>query len=107
MEAVAAERLSAAPLAIQDTKFIAGVRAAEGIAVLSGAEGRLSARGHGPAGERLAARLAEHVRAWDRAGRPGRGLKVDVFALSGGPRSGVVLDKRHHRFVLSWPAVTR
>jgi hypothetical protein len=55
-ESVAGQRLSAAPLAIQDTKFTAGVRGTDGIAVLSSAEGRLSARGHGPAGERLAGR---------------------------------------------------
>jgi hypothetical protein len=32
--------LSAAPLAIQDTKFTAGVRGTDGIAVLSSTEGR-------------------------------------------------------------------
>jgi protein-L-isoaspartate(D-aspartate) O-methyltransferase len=100
------QRLPSA-LTVQGTTFTAGVRDAEGVAVLSGVpDGALVVYGYGASGERLADELVAHVRAWDRAGRPGRGLRVDVYPKPG-PGGGVVLVKRHHEFVLSWPVVKR
>ncbi len=52
----------------------------------------LGTAGFGPRGAALAAELAAHVRAWDRAGQPGlAGLHVDAYPPAGGlggPRAG-------------------
>jgi hypothetical protein len=42
--------------------------------------------------------MAQRANGWPA----GPGLQVDVY-----PLSGVMLDERHHWFVLSWPTVTR
>jgi len=65
-------------------------------------------RGFGPAGGELAGRLAGRVRAWAERGRPAAsGLRVAAY-----PREipvpdqpgQVILERRHARLVLSWPA---
>jgi protein-L-isoaspartate(D-aspartate) O-methyltransferase len=63
----------------------------------------LDAHGTGPAAERLAVELAEHVRAWDAAGR----ASIERLRVSAYPRGtpsmddGVVIDKPHTRLVVS------
>jgi protein-L-isoaspartate(D-aspartate) O-methyltransferase len=58
------------------------------------------------AGRRLADRLAEHVIAWDRAGRPDdSGLHLNAFPIhrpSPAPPGATILAKRWHRFVITW-----
>jgi protein-L-isoaspartate(D-aspartate) O-methyltransferase len=102
-----APRLPAAPLRVQDTGIAAGLVAADGLALLAvPTDSVLATVGYGPSAERLATDLADHVRAWDAAGRPGTaGLRVDAYPMST-PDSelapGTVIDKRHTRLVLSW-----
>jgi protein-L-isoaspartate(D-aspartate) O-methyltransferase len=63
-------------------------------------------RGLGDAGP-LAGRLLRHVRAWDAAGRPATaGMTVRAYPVDAPYAAGlddVVIVKRWHRFVLSWP----
>jgi protein-L-isoaspartate(D-aspartate) O-methyltransferase len=106
-------RLAAAPLKFKDNLVTAGIFDSDGIAVLATLPGPeetpdLVALGYGPDGDRLAAELAGHIRAWDAAGRPdSEGLRIDAY-----PRSTpdsvlagrLVLDKRHTRMAISWPA---
>jgi len=67
----------------------------------------LVAAGFGPAAADLADDLAAHVRAWDRADRPGvAGLRVDAYPKPGAPAPGpgrtvLVLDRPSTRFVVS------
>ncbi len=98
-------RLPAAPLRIQDTGITTGVHDGACLALMGGVP-ELRTVGYGPAADRLATELADHVRAWDAAGRPGTdGLRVDVYPKAT-PDSelapGTVIDKRHTRLVLSW-----
>jgi protein-L-isoaspartate(D-aspartate) O-methyltransferase len=103
----AVPRLPAAPLQVQDTRITAGLIAGDGVALLAGpADAVLTTVGYGSSADRLATELADHVHAWDAAGRPGtRGLRVDAYPVStpdSGLRPGTVIDKRHTRMVLSW-----
>lgn len=98
--------LLSAPLRIQDRRYTAGLHTRDSVAVF----GHEEALGYGPAGEELAAALAEGVRAWDAAGRPGeRALRIDAYPRStsdrssAGPAGGVILEKTHTRLALSWP----
>ena len=112
--AAAGQRLSSAPLTIQNTRITVGLRSVDGVAFLAGessrpADGAMLVHGYGPTGEHLADQLAAHVSAWDRAGRPGEGLRIRAYPR---PRpdseaaTGIIVDKRHHQFVLSWPTRT-
>jgi protein-L-isoaspartate(D-aspartate) O-methyltransferase len=60
---------------------------------------------HGPGADQTAELLTEQIRGWDRAGRPSPRLSVHP---AGTPDAdlpdGFVLDKRHTRLVISWPA---
>jgi protein-L-isoaspartate(D-aspartate) O-methyltransferase len=63
----------------------------------------LGALGHGPAGQELADRLCEQIRAWD----PDRNAHPVIAAYPAGTPddqlSGFVIDKPHVRLTLSWP----
>jgi protein-L-isoaspartate(D-aspartate) O-methyltransferase len=104
-------RLRAAPLRMQDIGIATGIVAGDGLALLTvPGDSVLATVGYGPAADRLATKLADHVRAWDAAGRPGTaGLRVDAYPVST-PDSelapGTVIDKRHTRLVLSWDKPT-
>jgi protein-L-isoaspartate(D-aspartate) O-methyltransferase len=68
----------------------------------------LVARGHGPDGPELARRLADQVRAWAGAGRPGTTrLRIRAYPPGTEPvpaePGAVVVAKRHTRLVLDWP----
>jgi len=111
----ARQRLSSAPLTLQDMRITAGLRSADGIAVLAGQPGQTSEQqvvvhGHGPAAEGLADQLAAHVTAWDHAGRPGEGLRIHAYAGRGpageATTGGIVVEKTNHQFHLSWPTAT-
>jgi protein-L-isoaspartate(D-aspartate) O-methyltransferase len=106
-----APRLPAAPLRMQATRIATGLVAGDGLALLAvPADSVLATVGYGPAADRLATELADHVRAWDAAGRPGTaGLRVDAYPTStpdSGLAPGTVIDKRHTRLVLSWDEAT-
>ncbi len=66
------------------------------------------ARGFGPWGGELARRLAGRVAAWQELGRPrASGLSVIAYprpAVVADRPGQVVLDRRHARLALSWPA---
>ena len=72
------------------------------------AESGIVVRGFGPAGGDLARQLADRVRAWHERGRPRvSGLSVISYPLPTPvtARPGqTILDRRHTRLVLSWPA---
>ena len=74
---------------------------------VDGPEGphELGAAGHGPDAARVTRVLAEQISAWDGAGRPSPRLTV---LPAGTPDAdlpaGFLLDKRHARLVISWPA---
>lgn len=94
-------RLRDAPLRATDTVATAGILDDYGLAIIrTGEDGELVAAG----AETCAGELAEHIAAWDEAGRPGSaGLRIDAYP-SGTPVEGeYVLDKRSVRLVLSWP----
>jgi protein-L-isoaspartate(D-aspartate) O-methyltransferase len=63
--------------------------------------------GYGPGGDRLAADLAAHVRAWDAAGRPGAArLRIAAYARdTPTPGNGIVIAKAHTRLVVSFVGV--
>ncbi|MBL7499877.1 methyltransferase, FxLD system [Frankia sp. CNm7] len=67
--------------------------------------------GHGPDGARLAERLAEEIRVWDRDHRGGPGPTLTVLPLGDAPAGetpdGFVLKKRHSALVMSWPGTDR
>jgi protein-L-isoaspartate(D-aspartate) O-methyltransferase len=70
--------------------------------------GEVVARGHGPDAAELADRLADRVRAWARAGRPGTpGLRIRAYP-TGAPvpaePAGALIRKRHTQLLLDWPA---
>jgi protein-L-isoaspartate(D-aspartate) O-methyltransferase len=62
---------------------------------------------HGPDAADAAERLAESIRLWDRSRRPKPTMTV---VPAGTPDAdlpvGLVLDKKHTRIVISWPATT-
>jgi protein-L-isoaspartate(D-aspartate) O-methyltransferase len=60
---------------------------------------------HGPDAEGVAQTMAEHIKAWDEAGRPSAHLTVLPAETSdAGLSVGHVLRKRHTRLVISWQA---
>ncbi|MGE5831153.1 MAG: methyltransferase, FxLD system [Micromonosporaceae bacterium] len=95
-----------------DFRLTIGILEATSIAVLglhSDPEAlAVQAHGYGPDGDRLATSLAEHVRAWDAAGRPHVGqLRIAAYPVSAypadlpGPDDGIVLTKVHTRLVIA------
>lgn len=69
----------------------------------------LGAYAHGPAAQEAADRLAEQIQAWDRAHRHGPPPQLTVCPAStpdDALPSGLVLNKKHTRMVISWPAST-
>jgi protein-L-isoaspartate(D-aspartate) O-methyltransferase len=68
----------------------------------------VAVRGFGPRGAGLAGRLAGRVLAWDELGRPGTsGLRLNAYPLDTPAEAlpgQVILDRRHTRLALSWPA---
>jgi protein-L-isoaspartate(D-aspartate) O-methyltransferase len=67
-------------------------------------------RGHGPDGVRLAEEYIELVRGWDREQRGGAGASIAVYPAATPDAdlpAGRVIDKRHTRLVISWPATGR
>jgi protein-L-isoaspartate(D-aspartate) O-methyltransferase len=71
-------------------------------------EFEVAVRGFGRRGSELAGHLAGRVLAWDEQGRPGAsGLRLSVYPL-GTPQQAfpgeVILERRHSRLALSWPA---
>jgi hypothetical protein len=71
-------------------------------------------RGFGPRGAGLAGHLAARVLTWDELGRPGASsLRLNAYPV-GTPEAAppalradtgqVILDRRHTRLALSWPA---
>ncbi|MFC4049047.1 methyltransferase, FxLD system [Actinomadura syzygii] len=67
----------------------------------------LGASAHGPAAAAAAGRMVEHMRAWLDAGNPSPALDVAPARTPDGDLpDGTVLDKRHSRFVLTFPTVT-
>jgi protein-L-isoaspartate(D-aspartate) O-methyltransferase len=103
-------RLARAPLAIQDRRVTTGILDGDSLAVLlrPAADGPLAAWGYGPRGDELAGDLAHQVSGWQAAGRPGTaGMRIAAHprpARGSAPRDGLVIDRPHTRFVLSWPA---
>jgi protein-L-isoaspartate(D-aspartate) O-methyltransferase len=71
-------------------------------------EFEVAVRGFGHGGSELAGHLAGRVLAWDEHGRPGAsGLRLNVYPLgtpAGALPGQVILDRRHSRLALSWPA---
>jgi hypothetical protein len=69
-------------------------------------------RGFGPGGAELAGYLAQQVRVWHNLGRPGvADLRLRVYpaeaesgVLAAAAPAQVVLERRHTRLVLDWPA---
>ena len=98
-EAPPGTRLPNAPLVAPDAVLTAGILDDFGLATLSSDNGELTVTGT----ERIAEELAEHVVAWDEAGRPGSaGLHIDAYP-AGTPADGdFVIDKKCVRLVLSW-----
>jgi protein-L-isoaspartate(D-aspartate) O-methyltransferase len=116
-------RLARAPVRTRGMRATAGIVDSGGIAVLTatplssqgtetGAGARLLAlavAGFGPHASALAAGLAAHVQAWDRAGQPGTaGLHVDAYPRSSGAepgdsgpaRGGLLIERPSTRFVV-------
>lgn len=91
-------RLSAPPVEARGFGMTSGLAEEGGLAVLS----THAARGYGPAGARLAAELAEHVRAWEHAGRPRtEDLRIDAYPGQVDV-PGTILVKRDTTLALSW-----
>ena len=58
---------------------------------------------HGPDAANVARTMADHIKAWDQAGRPSPHLTVLPAGTSDAALPpGHVLDKRHTRLVISW-----
>ncbi len=72
------------------------------------AEFEVAVRGFGPWGGELARRLAGRVEAWNERGRPrAAGISVTAYPAGVPVPSGpgpVLVDRRHTRLALSWPA---
>lgn len=65
------------------------------------------AHAFGPQAAGLAETMAEQVRVWDREHRRGSGPSVAVWPLDTPDErlpEGLVINKRHHRVTISWPA---
>lgn len=66
------------------------------------------ARGHGPCASAVAGRLADEMRVWDGAHRGERAVFRAYPAGTADDRlpSGLVVNRRHYRITVSWPAGT-
>ncbi|MPZ80269.1 MAG: methyltransferase, FxLD system [Actinophytocola sp.] len=67
------------------------------------------AHAFGPHATDLAEAMAEQVRIWDREQRHGPGPNFGVWPLNTPDErlpEGLVINKRHHRVTISWPAAT-
>lgn len=67
------------------------------------------AHGFGPNAAELAEAMAEQVRVWDRKQREGVGPTFAVWPLDTPDErlpNGLVVNKRHHRVTISWPAAS-
>jgi protein-L-isoaspartate(D-aspartate) O-methyltransferase len=116
-------RLGPAPVRGKSWHATVGILDSGSIAVLTSAPGppgpgpgsppddasgpiTLAAVGFGPGASELAAELAAHARAWDRAGRPGvAGLHVDAYPRSGADepvpsRAALVIERPATRFAV-------
>ncbi|MGW5434623.1 methyltransferase, FxLD system [Streptomyces sp. NPDC004059] len=66
----------------------------------------LGAYGHGPEGHKVAERLVEEIRTWDREHRGDR-AHIDVYPAGTPddqlPRGARVIDRPHSRITISWP----
>jgi protein-L-isoaspartate(D-aspartate) O-methyltransferase len=93
-------RLAGAPLRSADAVLSAGILDDFGLATLTTNEdGELAVTG----ADRIAEELAEHVVAWDEAGRPGTdGLRIDAHPAGSAVDGEFVIDKKCVRLVLSW-----
>ena len=72
-----------------------------------GPQFEVAVRGFGPWGGELARRLAGRVEAWNERDGPGRGISVTAYPAGVPVPSGpgqVLVDRRHTRLALSWPA---
>ena len=95
-------RLRDAPLSRPEVTMTAGILDEDGIALLA-VTTELTALGYGPAGDRVAAELAEHVRAWHAAGRPDTAaLRIEAHQKDSTVTGDVVIEKVHTRLVLTW-----
>lgn len=64
----------------------------------------LGAIGHGPQNQKIAARLVEEIRTWDREHRGDR-ARIDVYPAGTADDhlpAGRVIDRRHTRITISW-----
>jgi protein-L-isoaspartate(D-aspartate) O-methyltransferase len=92
-------RLANAPLRAPDGRVTAGILDDFGLATLSVEGGELVVTGS----DRIAEELAEHVVAWDEAGRPGTsGLRIDAYPAGSAATGEYVIDKKSVRLVLTW-----
>ncbi len=64
----------------------------------------VTVRGHGADSDQLAARLIEHARRWEQAGRPSTSdLHISAYpAGSGIDAEGTIIDNHHSRLALAW-----
>jgi protein-L-isoaspartate(D-aspartate) O-methyltransferase len=94
--------------------FTVGLATGSGLAVLvrpdpdrdAGEAFELAVQARGTGGDELADRLADQVRAWHAAGRPGtEGLCIRAHPAGTGDQelTGTVVDKRYSRLELTWP----
>jgi protein-L-isoaspartate(D-aspartate) O-methyltransferase len=61
---------------------------------------------HGPDAAEVAERFVEQIRIWDRDHRHGPGPRLTVHPAGtpdAGLPSGLIIDRRHTRMVVSWP----
>lgn len=98
-------RLAAAPMRAQENAGTAGILADDGLALIAiggPADGDLVVHAYGNAA--VAEDLLAHVRAWEKAGRPGTaGLRIDAYpAGAAGAEGDVLLEKGECVLVLSW-----
>ncbi|HEX3589959.1 MAG TPA: methyltransferase, FxLD system [Pseudonocardiaceae bacterium] len=107
-EAAEPALVTRALIAFQELHVTAGLLDGDSVAVLVRGAGsadsyELGAVGYGTRGGDLAGQLAELVRGWDAAGRPGtERLRIDAYPMGGPtPPAGPAISKRHHRFLLS------
>ena len=66
------------------------------------------AHAFGPDAADLAEEMAEQVRVWDRQQRRGSGPSFGVWPLTAPDErlpEGLIINKRHHRVTISWPAM--
>jgi protein-L-isoaspartate(D-aspartate) O-methyltransferase len=92
-------RLADAPLQEAQNVATTGILDDFGLATLAARDGELVVVG----ADRVADELAEHVVAWDEAGRPGSdGLRIDAYPAGSDAEGEYVIDKKCVRLVLTW-----